>query len=89
MLNATQLDEFHQNGYIIVPDLFDPNEMELALRAMEQIFCGQTFTDYLVDLMLEKIPIQWNQRQRKLFHTMVKQNLEELSFPVALMNWIG
>ena len=49
MLNATQLDEFHQNGYIIVPDLFDPNEMKLALRAMEQIFYGQTFTDYLVD----------------------------------------
>ena len=48
MLNATQLDEFHQNGYIIVPDLFEPNEMELALRAMEQIFYGQTFTDYLV-----------------------------------------
>ncbi len=36
-LGPAQLDQFHCDGYIIVPDLFT------ALAAMEQVFYGQSF----------------------------------------------
>ena len=40
-LTPAQLDQFHRDGYIIVPDLFTADEMVDALVAMEQIFYGQ------------------------------------------------
>ena len=37
-LRPAQLDQFHRDSYIIVPDLFT------ALAAMEQVFYGQEHT---------------------------------------------
>ena len=42
-LTPAQLDQFHRDGYIIIPDLFTADEMDDALAAMEQIFYGQSF----------------------------------------------
>ena len=44
-LTPAQLDQFHRDGYIIVPDLFTADEMDDALAAMEQIFYGQSFSN--------------------------------------------
>ena len=46
-LTPAQLDQFHRDGYIIVPDLFSADEMDAALAAMEQIFYGQSFQQWL------------------------------------------
>ena len=46
-LTPAQLDQFHRDGYIIVPDLFTADEMDDALAAMEQIFYGQSFQQWL------------------------------------------
>ena len=46
-LTPAQLDQFHRDGYIIVPDLFTADEMDAALAAMEQIFYGQSFQQWL------------------------------------------
>ena len=48
-LTPAQLDQFHRDGYIIVPDLFTDDEMDDALAAMEQIFYGQSFQQWLAD----------------------------------------
>ena len=48
-LTSAQLDQFHRDGYIIVPDLFTDDEMDAALAAMEQIFYGQSFQQWLSD----------------------------------------
>ena len=48
-LTPAQLDQFHRDGYIIVPDLFSADEMDDALAAMEQIFYGQSFQQWLAD----------------------------------------
>ena len=48
-LTPAQLDQFHRDGYIIVPDLFTADEMDAALAAMEQIFYGQSFQQWLSD----------------------------------------
>lgn len=46
-LSADQLEEFHRIGYIVVEDLFTPDEMRLALAEMEAIFYGTSFKNYL------------------------------------------
>ena len=46
-LTPAQLDQFHRDGYIIVPDLFSADEMDAALAEMEQIFYGQSFQQWL------------------------------------------
>ena len=38
LLTENQLDEFHRDGFILVEDLFDAEEMTTALNDMEQIF---------------------------------------------------
>ena len=48
-LTPAQLDQFYRDGYIIVPDLFTADEMDAALAAMEQIFYGQSFQQWLSD----------------------------------------
>ena len=49
-LTRDRLDAFHRGGYIIVVDLFDPDAMATALRDMEHIFYGKSFTEYLAEL---------------------------------------
>ncbi len=48
-LSSAQLDAFHRDGYIIVEDLFAAEEIAAALAAMEQIFYGKSFAQYLAD----------------------------------------
>jgi hypothetical protein len=45
-LTSAQLDQFHRDGYLIVPDLFAPAEMDAALEAMDQIFYGKPFAQW-------------------------------------------
>ena len=42
-LTPAQLDQFHRDGYLIVPDLFSATEMDAALEAMEQLLYGKPF----------------------------------------------
>ena len=46
-LTSTQLAEFRRDGYILVPDLFDPDHVKAGLAEMEQIFYGKSFSEYL------------------------------------------
>jgi len=48
-LTSTQLDAFHREGFIIVPDLFEPAQMRAALVEMERIFYGNSFAEYMVE----------------------------------------
>ena len=48
-LTSSQLDAFHRDGFIIVPNLFDPQEMEAALAEMERIFYGKSFAEYMAE----------------------------------------
>ena len=46
-LTPIQLEAFHRDGYILVPDLFDPDSMTAALAEMERIFYGKPFAEWL------------------------------------------
>ena len=48
-LTASQLEQFHRDGFIIVPDVFSVGEMDAALAAMDQTFYGKPFTAWLAD----------------------------------------
>ena len=48
-LTPAQLEQFHRDGYIIVPDLFSDAEMDPALAAMDQTFYGKPFDAWLAD----------------------------------------
>ena len=48
-LTSAQLEQFHRDGYIIVPDLFSDAEMDAALEAMDQTFYGKPFDAWLAD----------------------------------------
>jgi ectoine hydroxylase-related dioxygenase (phytanoyl-CoA dioxygenase family) len=48
-LTASQLEQFHRDGFIIVPDVFSAGEMDAALAAMDQTFYGKPFTAWLAD----------------------------------------
>ena len=50
LLTENQLDEFHRDGFILVEDLFDAEEMTTALNDMEQIFYGKPYAAYLKKL---------------------------------------
>ena len=41
LLTQNQLDAFHRDGFILVEDLFDSEEITAALNDMEQIFYGK------------------------------------------------
>ncbi|MBM3278102.1 MAG: phytanoyl-CoA dioxygenase family protein [Candidatus Handelsmanbacteria bacterium] len=49
-LTPAQLDQFRRDGYLIVPDLFSPAEMDAALEAMDQIFYGRPFPQWRDEL---------------------------------------
>lgn len=48
-LTSSQLEQFHRDGYIIVPDVFSADEMDAALAAMDKIFYGKSFAEWLAD----------------------------------------
>lgn len=49
-LTSSQLDAFRRDGYIIVPDLFDSEQIKAALAEMDRIFYGKRFEEYLADI---------------------------------------
>ena len=50
LLTQNQLDAFHRDGFILVEDLFDSEEITAALNDMEQIFYGKSYAEYLKEL---------------------------------------
>ncbi len=50
LLTPNQLDRFHRDGFILIEDLFDPEEMTSALNDMEKIFYGKSYAEYLIEL---------------------------------------
>ena len=50
LLTQNQLDAFHRDGFILVEDLFDSEEITVALNDMEQIFYGKSYAEYLKEL---------------------------------------
>ena len=48
-LTKEQIDQFHQDGFIIVDDVFDPKDAEAAFVEMEKIFYGKSFDEYLAE----------------------------------------
>lgn len=49
-LSTNQLEDFYRDGFILVPDLFDPNQMKAALSEMETIFYGKNFSKFLSEM---------------------------------------
>jgi len=49
-LTQTQLDQFHRDGYIVVPDVFSEAEMKAAQEAMDEIFYGKPFDAWLAEV---------------------------------------
>ena len=43
----TYFDAFERDGYVIVPDVFDPDRAAAALRDMENLFYGMSFDETL------------------------------------------
>ena len=50
LLTQNQLDAFHRDGFILVEDLFDSEEITAALNDIEQIFYGKPYAEYLEEL---------------------------------------
>ena len=48
-LTPDQLDQFHRDGYIIVPDIFDADTMKAALGEMDTIHYGRSFEEWLAE----------------------------------------
>ena len=40
------IDSYNRDGYVIVPDVFDPDRAAAALRDMESLFYGMSFEEY-------------------------------------------
>ena len=49
-LTQQQLDQFHRDGYIIVPDVFDADVMDEALTEVDRITYGKSFDEVLEDV---------------------------------------
>ena len=49
-LTQTQLDQFHRDGYIVVPEVFSEAEMNAAQEAMDEIFYGKRFDAWLAEV---------------------------------------
>ena len=49
-LTPVQLEQFRRDGYIVVPDVFSDAEMDAAQEAMDRIFYGRRFDDWLADV---------------------------------------
>ena len=43
----TYIDAFERDGYVVVPDVFDPERAASACREMESLFYGMSFEEYL------------------------------------------
>ena len=43
----TYIDTYNRDGYVVVPDVFDPDRAAAALRDMENLFYGMSFDEYL------------------------------------------
>ena len=43
----TYLDSYNRDGYVIVPDVFNPERAASACREMESLFYGMSFEEYL------------------------------------------
>lgn len=48
-LTQQQLEQYERDGYIIVPDVFDPNLMDAALEEVDRLTYGKSFDDVLAD----------------------------------------
>lgn len=48
-LSQSQIDAFRRDGFIIVDGLFDPEEMAAALNAMEKLWYGKSYAEYLAE----------------------------------------
>ena len=46
-LTQAQLDKFHEDGFLIVEDVFDKKDVEAARVEMEKIFYGTSFRGLL------------------------------------------
>ena len=57
-LTPRQLEQFHRDGYILVPDLFDLRQIQAALAEMETIFYGKSFAEYLADFDQNPAPVK-------------------------------
>ena len=49
-LTQNQLETFNHDGFILVEDLFDLNEIATALNEMEKTFYDKSFAEYLEKL---------------------------------------
>ena len=43
----TYIDTYNRDGYVVVPDVFDPDRAAAALGDMESLFYGMSFEEYL------------------------------------------
>ena len=43
----TYIDTYNRDGYVVVPDVFDPDRAAAALRDMENLFYGMSFEEYM------------------------------------------
>jgi len=48
-LTPSQIEQFRQDGFIIVPNVFDGDKMDTARLAMDQILYGKPYEEWLVD----------------------------------------
>jgi ectoine hydroxylase-related dioxygenase (phytanoyl-CoA dioxygenase family) len=46
VLSQRQLDDFHRDGYLVVPDVYSAAEMDAALAATDRITYGCTFAEW-------------------------------------------
>ena len=56
----TYIDTYNRDGYVVVPDVFDPDRAAAALRDMESLFYGMSFEEYLAksDKAGENAPLE-------------------------------
>ena len=40
------MDAYERDGYVVVPDVFDPDRAATALQDMESLFYGMSFEEY-------------------------------------------
>ena len=42
----TYIDTYNRDGYVVVPDVFDPDRAAPASQDMENLFYGMSFEEY-------------------------------------------
>lgn len=47
MLTDAQREQFHRDGYLVLPDLFDAGHMREAMTEVERIYYGGPYAEYL------------------------------------------